>query len=150
MKALDIATALIILALSVVVAVGTAHLPYWSDYAPGPAFASFWVAAVGGIIGLLLLATALRQAEHQAVAWPSGRGLRQVLLAAASLWLLLALLPWLGFVVSATLFMLSMLLLVQRRRVVPALAATALTVAVIEAIFGLWLAIDLPKGLLGF
>jgi hypothetical protein len=39
---------------------------------------------------------------------------------------------------------------VQGRKLAPSLAATLITVASTEGIFGMWLAIDLPKGFLGF
>jgi putative tricarboxylic transport membrane protein len=149
MKRLDIAAALILLALSGLVAAGTSHLPYWSDFAPGPAFASMWVAGTVALIAVLLLARALR-AEPEPADWPDRDGAGRVLLTLAALWLLAALLPWLGFVAAATLFLLAMLLVVQRRRLGPSLLATFITVAGAQAIFGLWLQIDLPKGPLGF
>ena len=61
----------------------------------------------------------------------------------------LVVLPLLGFVLSATVFMLSLLLLVQRRSLVPSLITTVVTVAGTYSVFGLWLAIDLPKGPFG-
>ena len=50
MKRLDIVAALVMLALSAIVVVGTCGLPYWTDYAPGPAFAAFWVAGAGVLL----------------------------------------------------------------------------------------------------
>jgi hypothetical protein len=45
--------------------------------------------------------------------------------------------------------MLSLLLAVQRRSLVPSLITTFVTVAGTYGVFGLWLAIDLPKGPFG-
>ena len=66
------------------------------------------------------------------------------------MWLFVALLPVLGTTASGTILMLVLLLLVERRPVLPSLATTVVTVALVESVFNLWLDIDLPKGLLGF
>ena len=149
MKILEIATAVFILALAGLVVVGTSDLPYWSDTTPGPAFAPRWVGLAGAVIAVLLLLYSLRRTDHEPVEWPHGEPMRRVLMAGATLWLFLVLLPLLGFVVSGTLFMLSLLLLVQRRSLVPSLITTVVTVAGTYSVFGLWLAIDLPKGPFG-
>ena len=149
MKLLDIASAVFVLALSALVAVGTSNLPYWSDTTPGPAFAPRWVALAGAVLAVLLLLSTLNRTDHEPVEWPKGESRRRILLAGATLWMLLVLLPLLGFVISGTLFMLSMLLLVERRRLVPALITTAVTMVGAYSIFGWWLAIDLPKGPFG-
>jgi putative tricarboxylic transport membrane protein len=149
MKILEIATAVFILALSALVVVGTSGLQYWSETTPGPAFAPRWVALAGAVIAVLLVLYTLSRKDHEPVEWPRDEAMRRVLLAGATLWLFLLLLPLLGFIVSGTLFMLSMLLLVQRRSVIPALITTVVTVVGAYAIFARWLAIDLPKGLFG-
>jgi putative tricarboxylic transport membrane protein len=149
MKILEVATALVILALAALVVVGTSDLPYWSETVPGPAFAPRWVALAGAVIAVLLLLYSLRRTDHEAVEWPHGEALRRVLVSVASLWIFLVLLPLLGFVACGILFMLSLLLAVQRRPLVPSLVTTLVTVAAAYSIFGLWLAIDLPKGPLG-
>jgi putative tricarboxylic transport membrane protein len=150
MKALEIATAVALLVLSAVIAVATRDLPYWADFAPGPAFAAFWVAGVGALIGILLLIQALRHKMHEPVEWPDRAGASRVLFAAAALFLFILVLPWLGFALGALLFLLTMLIAVQRRRLIPAMAATAVTVVVVYSVFVVWLRIDLPKGLVGF
>lgn len=149
MKTLEIATAVVVLTLAAVTVIGTSELPYWADTAPGPAFAPRWIALAGVVISVLLLAYTLRRTDHETVDWPHGEAMRRVLLAGASLWLFLFLLPTLGFVAAAALFMLALLLLVQRRSLGPALLTTAVTVAAAYSIFGLWLAIDLPRGPFG-
>lgn len=149
MKILEIATAVVILVISAVVVVGTFDLPYWSETTPGPAFAPRWVALAGVVIAVLLLLYTLTRKDHEPIEWPHDESLRRVLFAGATLWLFLVLLPLLGFVVSGTLFMLSMLLLIQRRRIVPSLITTFVTVGGAYSIFGWWLEIDLPKGFFG-
>jgi putative tricarboxylic transport membrane protein len=150
MKILDIATAVFMLALSALVVVGTSNLPYWSGTTPGPAFVPRWVALAGAVLAVLLLLYTLNRKDHEPVEWPHAEAMRRVLLTGATLWLFFVLLPLLGFVISGTLFMLSMLLLVERRSLVPALITTVVTMAGAYSIFGWWLAIDLPKGPFGF
>lgn len=150
MRIINIVSALILLTLSALVALETWHLPYWTQFAPGPSFASIWVAAAGAAIGGALLIHALRTADPAPAEWPDRAGGRQVLLGAAALWLLFALLPWLGTALSGLIFMLIFLLGVARRAVVPSVVTSIATVALIESVFGVWLNIDLPGGIVGF
>ena len=150
MKTLDIVAALVLLGLSALVAFETWDLPYWSTFAPGPAFASLWVAAAGALIGSVLLIQALRSSGIDSADWPDRAGARQVVLAVAALWLLFASLPYLGTMVGGLVFMLLFLLGIARRPLVPSLAASVLTVAIVETVFVLWLDIRLPTGVLGF
>jgi hypothetical protein len=150
LKKLDIIAALALLGLSALVAVATWDLPYWARFTPGPAFASLWVAGTGALIAAILLVQALRSSGDRPADWPDAGGGRQVLFGAAALWLLFLCLPWLGTALSSLLFMLLFLLAVVRRPVVPSIVTSVLTVAVVEAVFGLWLKIGLPEGVIGF
>jgi len=146
MRRADIVSAALLLVLAAVVAGGTLDLPYWSEFAPGPAFAARWVALVASILAAVLLWEALTRREHAAIEWPDREGMRRVVLACVLLWAFLAALPWLGFTVDAALLMLAMLLGVQRRRPIPSLVATAITVAGAWGLFIAWLQIKLPAG----
>jgi putative tricarboxylic transport membrane protein len=150
MRRMDIAASIFLLLCSALVAIGTSHLPYWADFAPGPAFASTWLAVAGVVIGGALLVQALRRDADIAVDWPDRAGARQVLLGLGTLWLLLILMPLLGTALSGLTFVALFLLVVVRRPVVPSLITSVVTVALIEGVFGLWLKVDLPKGLVGF
>jgi hypothetical protein len=59
-------------------------------------------------------------------------------------------LPWLGTAVSGTIFTLVFLLGIARCPVVPSLVSTVIAVGLVESVFGLWLKIDLPSGIVGF
>ncbi|MBX3540611.1 MAG: tripartite tricarboxylate transporter TctB family protein [Chelatococcus sp.] len=150
MRRMDIAAAIFLLLCSALVVLGTRHLPYWADFAPGPAFASIWVAVAGFAIGAALLVQAFRRDKDVPVDWPDRAGARQVLLGIGTLWLLLILMPLLGTALSGLIFVALFLLVVARRPVVPSLITSVVTVALIEGVFGLWLNVDLPKGLVGF
>ena len=150
MKRLDIIAALVLLGLSALVVVDTWDLPYWARFAPGPAFAAFWVAGAGALIGVALLVQALRSSGDRPADWPEKAEGRRVLLGIAAVWLLFFMLPWLGTLLSSVVFMLLFLLIVARRPVLPSIATTVITVALVQSVFGLWLNIDLPEGLIGF
>lgn len=150
MKKLDIITALTLLGLSVVVVWGTWDLPYWDRFSPGSSFAPFWVAGAGALLGAILLVKTLRSSGPQPTEWPDRAGSERVLLSIAALVLLLVALPFLGTTLSGALFMLLFLLGVARCRIMPSVATTVVTVALVESVFNLWLHIDLPSGIVGF
>lgn len=149
MKTVDIVTALIVIALSSFVMLGTRHLAYWSEFAPGSAFAPFWVGAAGVALGLLLLVATLRREAHEPNGFPDRLGFYRVLGVAAGLWLMVVAVPFVGFIAAGTAFCLVLLLLIERRPLVPSLATTAVAVGIVYGVFVAWLGISLPQGLLG-
>ena len=149
MKTVDIVTALLMIALSAVVMLGTRHLAYWAEFAPGSAFAPFWVGAVGAVLGALLLVTTLRRDQHEPHGFPGRHGFGRVLGVTAALWLMVAAVPLLGFIASGIAFSLFLLLLVEKRPLVPSLTTTAIAVGIVYGVFVAWLGISLPQGMLG-
>jgi hypothetical protein len=146
-KAVDIVTALIMIALAAVMVTATAHLTYWDEYAPGAAFIVRWVAGAGAILGLVLLVQAIR-APTRAVDWPTGGGAMRVLAGIVALVAFIMVVPLFGTAITATAFMLVLLLVVQRQKLVPSLLTTVLTVGLVEAVFDLWLGVGFPRGIL--
>ena len=155
MRRVDLGVAAGALALAVLVAGSTASLPFWADYAPGPAFVPMGVALAGAVLALLLAADALRRAEASAgedgtvADLPDRDGARRVALTFGCLLLFGLLAVPLGFVGTAGLFMLAVLVPVLRQAILPSLIATGLTVGLIWGVFVAWLGIALPKGVLG-
>jgi hypothetical protein len=149
MRKLEAFTALAILALAAGVFFGTRDLTIWEGVSPGPRFMPVLVATVSAIVGLGLLASAVRMPQEAAPEWPHGPALRRVLLSASAILGFVVLAPLLGFVPSVTLLVLFILLAALRRRLVPSLFATAVTVGLIQGVFVSWLHIPLPKGVLG-
>jgi putative tricarboxylic transport membrane protein len=149
MKTADIVSAVVMLVLSGVVFLTTRDLPYWADFAPGSAFAPFWVAATGAVLSIALFVGALRRRTNPPVDWPDRTGLQRVVLTAAGLWAVIVLAPIIGLMVTALLFMLFLLIFVERRRLLPSLFTTAFTMALVYGVFSAWLGIAFPKGMLG-
>jgi hypothetical protein len=150
MRASDLVPAIVLLALSATAVLGTWRLGYWSDFTPGPAFLPFWAAAAGVLLAALRLAEARRPGHALAVTWPGRAALLRVALAFAGLAAFAVLSPVLGMMPAAALFMAFLLIIVQRRRLLPSLATTAITAGLIYAVFVRWLAVRLPTGIAGF
>ena len=151
MKAIDIVTALIMIALAAIMVYATAHLTYWDEYAPGAAFIVRWVAGVGAILGLVLLVQAIR-APTRAVDWPTGGGAMRggggVLAGIIALVAFIMVVPLFGTAITATAFMLVLLLVVQRQKLMASIITTVLTVGLIEVVFDIWLGVGFPRGIL--
>jgi hypothetical protein len=149
MRTLDIASALIMIALSAVTFFATRHLPYWADFAPGSAFGPVWVSLAGVLISLLLIVDAIRRPDNPPIDLPDRPGFIRVALAVAALWSVVYLTPIIGLIATAILFMLFLLLVVERRPLVPSLITTALTIGLVYGVFSVWLEIAFPKGAFG-
>ena len=147
MKVVDIVTALIMIALAAVMVISTAHLTYWDEFAPGAAFIVRWVAGAGALMGLLLLVQAIR-APTRPVDWPTGGGGVRVVAGIVALIAFIMVVPLFGTAITATAFMLVLLLAVQRQKLVPSLITTVLTVGLIEVVFDVWLGVGFPRGIL--
>jgi hypothetical protein len=149
MRTVDIISSLVMFALSVMVFATTRHLPYWADYAPGSSFAPFWIAMAGAILSLILLVGALRRQDSPPGDWPDRSGATRVIMAAAALWTVIVVAPILGLMPVALAFVLFLLIVVERRPIVPSLATAAVTMALVYGVFSAWLGIAFPKGMLG-
>ena len=148
MKRLDIASAAVMLVLAALVVAGTPELDFWDDVGPGSRFMPVWVAGVTAVLSLLLMLEARRRAADP-VDWPDRTGLRRVASTFAGIIAFVLAAPGLGFVVTTALFVVALLLIVERRPLLPSLVSGLVTAALIHAIFIAWLSIALPKGILG-
>ncbi|GAB4071195.1 tripartite tricarboxylate transporter TctB family protein [Ancylobacter sonchi] len=149
MKVTNLVTAVLLLALSVLVLLGTWELPYWADFAPGSAFAAFWVALVGLVLALALLVSTLADDGREPHGFPDRRGVARVAALTAGLWLMVLLIPLLGFMTAAIAFSLFLLLGIERRPLVPSLFTTAVVSGLVYGVFIAWLGIALPAGPFG-
>lgn len=149
MRATNLIAALALLALSVGVLSGTRDLPYWSDFAPGSAFAAFWVAAIGIVLAVALSVATFMQGSDEPHSFPDRRGMARVLSLSAGLWLTVLLIPLLGFIPAGIAFCLFLLLGIERRPLMPSLFTTVLVTGLVYGVFIAWLGIALPRGALG-
>jgi hypothetical protein len=129
--------------LSVLVLAGTAALPAWADFTPGPGFFPRVIGAAGLGLAAADLAAALRGAAALGEG-PGAAGLARVWLSVAGMAGFAALAPVLGMVPAVAALMAFLLTVVLRRRLLPSLAATAIVTLAIEAVFVRWLGVALP------
>lgn len=149
MRRLDYATAAVMLLLAAVVVVGTPELAFWDDFGPSSRFMPLWVAGAIAVLSLLLVMEAQRRVSDPAVDWPDRTGGRRVVLTLTGIVAFVLIAPWLGFVVTTSVFVVALLLIVERRPLLPSLLTGLLAAALIHAIFIAWLSIALPRGILG-
>jgi hypothetical protein len=149
MRVTNFIVALALLALSAGVLLGTWDLPYWADFAPGSAFAPFWVATVGIILALALFVATLGDEGGEPHNFPDRRGIMRVIALIAGLWLMVLFIPLVGFISASALFCLLLLLGIERRPFVPSLFATAVVMTLVYGVFIAWLGIALPTGPFG-
>jgi putative tricarboxylic transport membrane protein len=149
-RLMQIAPAIIMAALSALVIIQTRHLPYWSDYSPGPAFAPWWIAICGLVLSGLLVLHSFRSPEEWTGAGTTLGGFARAAATSMALVVFVLLIPYLGLVITSVLIALVIMLLILRRAVVPSIASALIAGGVIYGIFFWWLQIHLPTGPLGF
>ncbi len=149
MRMIDVAPAAVMLGLSAVVLAGTRELPYWTDFTPGPAFLPRWIAGAGVLLSVILLLQAWRAGGAAKPEWPERAGAIRVFLTTGGLILCVPLAPYLGFVATAVVFMVGMMMGILRRRLLPSLITAVGTGGLIYVVFVWWLKVALPAGPLG-
>lgn len=125
------------------------RLPYTVEGRPGPGFFPVWLSAVGALLSLSVLVTAVRKpppSDEPSSRWAGTVRLVGALLGAVAF---LVLIPVLGFIVGLGLYLTYLCLVVMRIRVVSGLALSLGTAAVIYLVFGLVLDIPFPTGVMG-
>jgi putative tricarboxylic transport membrane protein len=117
--------------------------------APRPGFMIFWVGVVIVILGaFFFLGTFTTPArEQQRMLWRRGRWFRGAKLAAA-LFLYVAVFQWLGFIPSTFLLLVYMFKGLEPQSWRTALLLSAVTVAICYLVFGVFLELQFPPGVL--
>ena len=151
MRGADRTAGAVLLALAVAFGAGALkQYDYWAPNGPGPAFLPFWLGVVMAVLAALLLVGAMRSADP-GVAWlPRGEGLRRLLVVLAATIGYVALLNTIGMVVGTVLFLILLMRLLDRCAWPLTLAVALATAAFIYLVFGRWLKVPLPVGVLGF
>ena len=121
-------------------------LPYMGDYAPGSGFLPLWLGVCLLALSAMQVMTSLRTA---ATVVPAGRW-RKVVAVFLGLVVCAAVIEVAGFVVAVGAYLLYLLRGVEREPWRTSVAVTVVVVAVLFAIFRLWLKVPLPKGPWGF
>ena len=146
------ATATILILFSVLVAIESLKLSYYTTLGPGSGFFPLWLAVLLGVLSAALLfqtATGRLRLPDEERAVSKGGAARVVLVLAAMVLVALLLQP-VGFRITIAAFMLLMLVALGRQ---PLWLAASVSLALPLALFELFtqlLRVPLPRGLLGF
>jgi putative tricarboxylic transport membrane protein len=139
---------LAVLALGIGVIFFSRQLPYHSDYGPGPGFLPTWIGYVLAACAVVVTAQELRTANHNETFFqPKTRMAVKVLGIIVITFLLF---PVLGFSVGFGLFICAAMRLMGGHRWVTCGVAAIGTAVSIHFLFGDWLGIPLPTGLVGW
>lgn len=128
------------------VAWGASQLPYSAEFAPGAGFAPLWFALTGAAVSAYVAIRGLQAPVGEGI----GRaGLVRVGMAMAALVVAMAAVPFAGFLLAVSAYLLVVTFGIERLRPVVALAAAGGTVALIYVLFVWILRVPFPKGWLG-
>lgn len=146
-RALLAAPAVFMTVLAVAIIAGTTTLRMWDGVTPGARFFPMGLALIALALSLALLAAQRQGADPAEPTLPDRVGAVRVGATAAALVGFGLCVPVIGMVPAVALFMLVLLLAVQRARVAPSLLATGIVTLGIEVIFVRGLSIPLPAPL---
>ena len=146
--------AAVLLAFGLVGAFEAHRLVIGSARQPGPGFFPFWLSLALVVVSLALLLRRAAPAGMPAagaipIAEPPLRRSKVVLTLLAGLGYALVV-ESLGFTVTTFLFLVFLLMLIERRRPVTALVLAGSTALASYVVFKVWLAVQLPDGPWGF
>jgi hypothetical protein len=144
MRPIEAIPAVFILLLAAGVFFGTAGLNYWDGPTPGARFFPAILAIVGSSVALLLLWAQWRGWETVEIHFLSPVGAARVGASFAALVALALGIPVVGFVPMLAAFVLTMLLVVLRRPIVPSVASAVIVAGLVHLIFIRWLSVPLP------
>ena len=148
MKVADFVGGLVVLLLGIAIVFFSSQLPYYSEYGPGPGFLPLWLGIV--LIGsaVFVLLNILR--KHVKVDTFLKPRTKQSAMVFIIIFISFLLLPLLGFSVGLALFC-GFTMRVMGKHSWMACGLTAVGIAVgIRFVFGQWLHIPLPAGIVGW
>lgn len=148
MKVADLVGGLVVLLLGIAIVFFSFQLPYQSEYGPGPGFLPLWLGIV--LIGsavFVVLNILRKQAKTEAFLKP---GTKRGALMFVSIFVSFLLLPLLGFAVGLAFFS-GVTMRMMGKHSWMACGLTAVGIAIgIHFVFGQWLHIPLPGGVVGW
>ncbi len=149
MKTADMIIAALCLFISGAFAVGSLKLGYMAEFTPGSGFFPLWLAIALAIASLILLAQAILRQENGA--WlPDRKGLKRVLSMAGATVISVFIIPYTGILLSIGLFMLFLMLTIEKHSWLGVIGVSLLTPVAVYLIFQRWLLVPLPMGVFGF
>lgn len=139
---------LIILLLSILLFINSFSYTYDSAFGPGPGFFPVWLSGILFILSLVYIYESIKKKEDSEEKLPTGTALKNVLFILTCLILFVILVKYLGFIITGSLFLYS-LLYGQYRWFISLGISIGVSVFVFW-IFSSLLGVSLPHGLLGW
>ena len=143
----DVIAGAVLAALGAYILIESREWGYFGDDGPGPAFfpAMYGIAML--VLSLALIVTAVRKGEAQEFDW---RAIGKAVTVWVAFALSVALMPWLGFLVSFALLAFFMIAFIFRQPLGMAGLVAVCTSAGFYLLFPLALSVPLPTGIFGF
>ncbi len=137
-----------VVVLGITTIVCASQLPYHSGYGPGPGFLPMWIGVVLVVCSSIVTAQELRMPNiRETFFQPRTRMAVKLLAVIAATFLLV---PFLGFSVGFGLFILATMRLMGKHAWATSGITAIVTAISIHYLFGHWLDIPLPTGLVGW
>lgn len=148
-RRVDQISALLWLALGIIVIIQSYELDYMAEYGPGPGFLPFWLGVGIIILGVALLARAIFSGKgNDDFSFPTRHAAGQMFLVMVGLFGFVFLAEKVGFLLCIGLLFLFLLIVVERRGWKFSLAIAIISTLTFWIIFELELQLRLPPGLL--
>ena len=135
------------------VTAGAVRLGVGSVNKPGAGFIFFWLALIlAGLAAIDLVITIIGTKRNSAIRKPLWKGFRwgKVILVLAGVSVYAFVLDILGFILSTFLVLFFLFKAVEPVKWRDAIIGSVLTIAVVYAVFGIWLKVPFPTGIFGF
>ena len=135
------------------VAAGAIRLGVGSVSKPGAGFIFVWLAVIlAGLAVIDLVNNIIENNKKSAVQKPLWKGFRwgKVIFVLAGVGVYAIVLDILGFILSTFLVLLFLFKVVEPFKWRDAIIGSVLTIAVVYAVFGIWLKVPFPSGILGY
>ncbi len=137
------------LALSLFVASQALQMPFSAEYGPGPGFMPLVLSTLMGILSAILLVRSLGSEVPSKSLFTDRSGLKKSAGVALLYLAYIVSLPFLGLLVALTVFLLVLLLLIEKRSIIMAVSASAMVSLSCYFLFEVWLKVPLPIGIFG-
>lgn len=148
MRLADLIGGAVVLILGLAVILFSSQMEYYSEFGPGPGFLPLWVGiCITGFAIVLIFNILRKRGKVGAFLKPRTReGFKLLTIIIATFFLL----PYLGFSIGFGLFAgITMRLMGRHRWVICSLTAVGIAIG-IRYVFGHWLSIPLPTGIVGW
>ena len=147
MRNADRVTAVILFVVSIAFAAGALKsYQWWGPGGPGSAFLPFWLGLVMALLAIGMFVKTLKKDYPVADWWPTGQGLKDMLVVLAATVVFIALFNFLGMVIGTALFLLFLCWYLGRHRWWVTIGVAFSAAFFNWLVFVHWLRVPFPEG----